>query len=70
MANLKPGDKTVPFELPGVDDQRPALEDYADKEALIEAMDQALAAVSTQDVRGCFVPCGYRTPAQQLLKAL
>jgi peroxiredoxin len=34
MANLKPGDKAVPFELPGVDDRRHALEDYADKEAV------------------------------------
>jgi peroxiredoxin len=34
MANLKPGDKVVPFELPGVDGQRHALEDYADKEAV------------------------------------
>lgn len=31
------------------------------KEALIEAMGQALAAVSAQDVRGFFVHCGYRT---------
>ena len=34
MANLKIGDKAVPFELPGIDDQRHALEDYADKEAV------------------------------------
>ena len=34
MANLSPGDKAVPFELPGVDDRRHALEDYADKEAV------------------------------------
>ena len=34
MANLKPGDKAVPFELPGVDDRRHALEDYADKESV------------------------------------
>jgi peroxiredoxin len=34
MANLKPGDKAVPFELPGVDDRRHALDDYADKEAV------------------------------------
>jgi peroxiredoxin len=35
MANLKPGDKALPFELPGVDDRRHALlEDYADKEAV------------------------------------
>jgi transposase len=37
------------------------------KEALIEAMGGALAAVSSdQDVRGFFAHCGYRTPAQQL----
>jgi transposase len=36
------------------------------KEALIEAMGRALAAVSAQDVRGFFAHCGYRTPAQQL----
>jgi transposase len=36
------------------------------KEALIEAMGRALAAVSTKDVRGFFVHCGYRTPAQHL----
>ena len=36
------------------------------KEALIEAMGRALAAVSAQDVRGFFVHCGYRAPAQQL----
>ena len=36
------------------------------KEALVEAMGRALAAVSTQDVRGFFVNCGYRAPAQQL----
>jgi transposase len=36
------------------------------KEALIEAMGRALAAVSTEDVRGFFVNCGYRIPAQQL----
>ena len=36
------------------------------KEALIEAMGRALAAVSDQDVRGFFAHCGYRTPAQQL----
>jgi peroxiredoxin len=34
MSNLKPGDKAVPFELPGVDDRRHALVDYADKEAV------------------------------------
>lgn len=36
------------------------------KEALIEAMGRALAAVSAQDARGYFVHCGYRAPAQQL----
>lgn len=36
------------------------------KETLIEAMGRALAAVSTDDVRGYFVNCGYRAPAQQL----
>jgi transposase len=36
------------------------------KEFLIEAMGWALAAVSAQDVRGFFINCGYRTPAQQL----
>ncbi len=36
------------------------------KETLIEAMGQALAAVSAGDVRGFFVHCGYRTSAQQL----
>jgi hypothetical protein len=34
MANLSPGDKAVPFELPGVDGRPHALEDYADKEAV------------------------------------
>jgi transposase len=36
------------------------------KEALIEAMGRALAAVSSEDVRGFFAHCGYRAPAQQL----
>ena len=36
------------------------------KEALVEAMGRALGAVSTEDVRGFFAHCGYRTPAQQL----
>ncbi len=36
------------------------------KEALIEAMGGALAAVSAEDVRGFFAHCGYRIPAQQL----
>jgi peroxiredoxin len=34
MANLKPGDEAIPFELPGVDDRRHALADYADKESI------------------------------------
>jgi peroxiredoxin len=34
MANLSPGEQAVPFELPGVDDRRHALADYADKEAI------------------------------------
>jgi transposase len=36
------------------------------KELLVEAMGRALAAVSARDVRGFFVNCGYRAPAQQL----
>jgi transposase len=36
------------------------------KEALIEAMGLALGAVSSEDVRGFFVHCGYRSPAQLL----
>jgi transposase len=36
------------------------------KDALIEAMDRALGAVSVEDARGFFVHCGYRAPAQQL----
>jgi transposase len=36
------------------------------KETLIEAMGRALGAVSAQDVRGFFIHCGYRAPAQQL----
>jgi transposase len=36
------------------------------KEALIEAMGRALAAVSAEDARGYFAHCGYRSPAQQL----
>ena len=36
------------------------------KDALIEAMGRALGAVSSQDVQGFFVHCGYRTPAQRL----
>ena len=34
VANLKPGDEAIAFELPGVDDRRHALTDYADKEAV------------------------------------
>jgi peroxiredoxin len=34
MANLKPGDRAIPFTLPGVDDKQHALADYADKEAV------------------------------------
>ena len=34
MANLSPGDEAVPFDLPGVDDKRHALADYADKVAI------------------------------------
>jgi transposase len=40
--------------------------DARGKEALIEAMGRALGAVSTEDVRGSFAHCGYRTPAQPL----
>jgi transposase len=36
------------------------------KEALIEAMGRALGAVNAEDVRGFFVHCGYRVPAQYL----
>ena len=36
------------------------------KAALIETIARALAAVSAEDVRGFFVNCGYRAPAQQL----
>lgn len=34
MANLKPGDQSISFTLPGVDDQQYALADYADKKAV------------------------------------
>src|ERR687898_1006355 len=34
LANLTSGDEAIGFELPGVDDQRHALIDYADKEAI------------------------------------
>jgi len=36
------------------------------KDALIEALGQALAAVGVQDARGYFAHCGYSTPAQHL----
>ena len=36
------------------------------KEALIEAMGRALAAVQVEDAREFFVHCGYRAPAQRL----
>jgi transposase len=36
------------------------------KDALIEAMGQALGAVDVQDARGYFAHCGYSTPAQHL----
>ncbi|RMF29196.1 MAG: thioredoxin family protein [Chloroflexi bacterium] len=35
MANLKPGDRAIPFTLPGVDDKEHSLADYADKEAVV-----------------------------------
>ena len=38
--------------------------------ALVEAMSRAVGAVSAQDVRGFFVHCSYRIPAQQLWKPL
>lgn len=34
MANLKPADKAIPFELPGVDGRRHGLNDYTGKEAV------------------------------------
>src|SRR5918997_2327012 len=34
VANPKPGDEAIAFELPGVDDRHHALADYADKEAV------------------------------------
>jgi peroxiredoxin len=34
VTNLEPGDKAIPFELPGVDDRSHTLTDYADREAL------------------------------------
>ena len=36
------------------------------REALIEAMDRALDAVSPRDARGLFEHCGYRSPGQPL----
>ena len=36
------------------------------KDALIEAMGRALAAVSSEDVRGFFAHCGYREVVQPL----
>ena len=36
------------------------------REALIEAMDRALDAVSPRDARGFFEHCGYRSPGQPL----
>jgi len=35
MAKLKPGDKAIPFTLPGVDGKRHTLADYANKNALV-----------------------------------
>ncbi len=35
MSNLKLGDKAIPFDLPGVDDRRHTLDDYADKQAVV-----------------------------------
>ena len=35
MANLKPGDKAIAFELPGVDDRRHALADYAEDKGAV-----------------------------------
>lgn len=35
MAKLSIGDKAIPFELPGVDDQLHSLADYADKQAVV-----------------------------------
>ena len=34
MSNLKPGDQAIAFDLPGTDDKRHALADYAGKEAV------------------------------------
>ena len=35
MAKLKPGDKAIPFKLPGVDGKEHALADYAGKKAVV-----------------------------------
>ncbi len=35
MANLKVGDKAIPFSLPGVDDKQHSLADYEDKNAVV-----------------------------------
>jgi peroxiredoxin len=35
MANLKPGDEAISFELPGVDGQPHALSDYEDKDVVV-----------------------------------
>jgi hypothetical protein len=51
------------FSVTAVTVHQPNLYDSRFKEALIEAIGQALAAVSVQDVWGFFVHCGYRTPA-------
>jgi transposase len=40
------------------------------KEALIEATGRALEAVSARDVRGLFVPCGYRPSAAAMKGAV
>ena len=36
------------------------------KEALVDAMDLALGAVSVRDTGGYFAHCGYHTPAEHL----
>jgi len=35
MANLKAGDKAIPFKLPGVNDKEHSFDDYADKSAVV-----------------------------------
>jgi peroxiredoxin len=35
MANLKTGDKAIPFNLPGVDDREHSLEEYTGKDAVV-----------------------------------